>query len=725
MSSAEVIEIEAENVWKPLSAVDYSLLGFIGALQVLSLLMCVHLLRWRKWPPYVTKNVSLVVITTVSGVLWTLAMALSCGFFRRREGDLLAACDLERFLTWSTMCVHTVAFFIRVYRMWRILIKHDDKMWPTEYQIMFMSSISLVPVVVTWIAPHTGFFDERTNLCVTTTLSNSTVLVMDALGFLAIGFLWFVCARQLKWVRRQFNEYETMKRTLLYMTITLASYVGVVLFLLDGKYVLQRRVAIFYPLMTTAILLWGSIREPFMNKMLGNNEYLLSYTKGFAELPSPAQLRASLAEQLSVDHLREEFRRYIKTKVAQELVDFYLDSLHREEVTGFFERQAVTMRIVEQYIREGAPDQVNISGECRDTVLATDVTAYDIFDEARAEVLLVMETNFQREFVTTEGFRRIQDASEEEQRELRLLRAGGMLPQGSPSRLGSPAEKTPSPPSALAVALAVGTVAKSNGKTPPPRSPSASSFLPGLVDAFKKLPFLGRNAKVAASESRRPERRASAPAAAAAAAALSTDGAVASESSSSSSGSSKELEEGRQGRQQQHSPPKVVSEAAGAAGTGAVVATVLAATAGEGRRDNNEDLSLPPRKMRRQDHMRLGLTIGTTRAAGGTDGDGTHDNGRNRSMPGHDGFGGLDGLSSVSTEDSPDWVRFADWVQNGEGQGVSQRRSSGAAASCIGGGGGRGGGGGGSVGAGRRLRDVEEGFGPDGGGRDGRGGGSS
>lgn len=43
--------------------------------------------------------------------------------------------------------------------------------------------------------------------------------------------------------------------------------------------------------MTTAILLWGSIREPFVNKMLGNNEYLLSYTKGFAELPSPAQVR--------------------------------------------------------------------------------------------------------------------------------------------------------------------------------------------------------------------------------------------------------------------------------------------------------------------------------------------------------------------------------------------------------------------------------------------------
>lgn len=38
-----------------------------------------------------------------------------------------------------------------------------------------------------------------------------------------------------------------------------------------------------------------------------------------------------------------------------------------------------------------ASPQVNISEECREGILATDVTAYDIFDEARAEVLAVME----------------------------------------------------------------------------------------------------------------------------------------------------------------------------------------------------------------------------------------------------------------------------------------------------------------------------------------------
>ncbi|CAM9633812.1 unnamed protein product [Ectocarpus sp. 13 AM-2016] len=327
--------------------------------------------------------------------------------------------------------------------MWRILIKHDDHMWHTV----------------------------------------------------------FVCARQLKWVRKQFNEYDSMKRTLLYMTITLASYGVLVLFLLADDLTVSRRVALFYPVMTTYILLWGSIREPSIKNILGDDEYLGSYKHGFAQLPSPAQLKASLAEQLSVDQLRDEFRRYIKTKVVQELIDFYVDSLDREEVTDFFERQAATMRIVDQYIREGSSDQVNVSGACREKILTTDVTAFDIFEEARAEVLVVMETNFQRDFVTTEGFRRIMDASKKEQRELSLLRSRGMLSLGrlsTPgSRVSERTSRSSSPHNSTAAAAAAAVTAVRD-ELPTLQSPS----LPGLVVAFKSLPYPMRNATAAASESR-------------------------------------------------------------------------------------------------------------------------------------------------------------------------------------------------------------------------------
>ncbi|CAM9258459.1 unnamed protein product [Scytosiphon promiscuus] len=431
--------------WQPLGLLDFFVVGMVSTFQVAAFGVCIHLVQWRKWPPYVTKNVNVVIISTFAGILWTAAKAIEVGFIRRSAGDVLAACDFERLLAWGTLLVHVSAFFVRVYRMKRILIDHDEHMWRTEHQILFLSGVSLIPVVTTWLIPGTATMRHyprvRPRLWGPRWAPRQMCIIQETI----FSRTEFVCIRRLKTVRKQFNEYHTLTHTLMWLTVALLSYAVVVVVLLDGRHVVIRRVAIFYPMITTYILLWGSIREPFTKKILGDDEYLWSYTKGFSELPSPAQLKASLAEQLSVEQLRTEFRRYIKTKVAQELVDFYLDSLDREENHGlpnpgvfasavcanvrvFLASQAVTMRIVDRFVREDSPDQVNISQECRDHILATDVTAYDIFDGARKEVLAVMETNFQSDFVATEGFRRIANASEVEQREIRLLQADGIIP---------------------------------------------------------------------------------------------------------------------------------------------------------------------------------------------------------------------------------------------------------------------------------------------------------
>lgn len=54
------------------------------------------------------------------------------------------------------------------------------------------------------------------------------------------------------------------------------------------------------------------------------------------------------------------------------------------------------MRIIDQFIRVGSKDQVNLSEGCRERVLGTDVTAYTMFDEARNEVLRIMEVRVLR-----------------------------------------------------------------------------------------------------------------------------------------------------------------------------------------------------------------------------------------------------------------------------------------------------------------------------------------
>lgn len=50
--------------------------------------------------------------------------------------------------------------------------------------------------------------------------------------------------------------------------------------------------------------------------------------------------------------------------------------MDREQVEGYFERQAVTMSIVDRFVVEGAEQEINISEECRKRLLESDATKY-------------------------------------------------------------------------------------------------------------------------------------------------------------------------------------------------------------------------------------------------------------------------------------------------------------------------------------------------------------
>ncbi|CAN0331579.1 unnamed protein product, partial [Laminaria digitata] len=71
--------------------------------------------------------------------------------------------------------------------------------------------------------------------------------------------------------------------------------------------------------------------------------YLVQFTFGFSRLPTPAQMRASLADQLGVEDLRRKFRKYAAGRVAPELPDFYKACMDRGQVECYFKRQAVAI----------------------------------------------------------------------------------------------------------------------------------------------------------------------------------------------------------------------------------------------------------------------------------------------------------------------------------------------------------------------------------------------
>lgn len=56
------------------------------------------------------------------------------------------------------------------------------------------------------------------------------------------------------------------------------------------------------------------------------------------------------------------------------IVEFEQACMDREQVEGYWERQAMTMAIIDRFVVEGADQQINISDECRLRILEFEIT---------------------------------------------------------------------------------------------------------------------------------------------------------------------------------------------------------------------------------------------------------------------------------------------------------------------------------------------------------------
>ncbi|CAB1111557.1 unnamed protein product [Ectocarpus sp. CCAP 1310/34] len=72
------------------------------------------------------------------------------------------------------------------------------------------------------------------------------------------------------------------------------------------------------------------------------------------------------------------------------MTSFFSDSLDRECVRDYFLLQASTLRILDRYIREGAPVTIPLSSCCRDEMLTSKASSAFIFETARQEVMARM-----------------------------------------------------------------------------------------------------------------------------------------------------------------------------------------------------------------------------------------------------------------------------------------------------------------------------------------------
>ncbi|CAN0158874.1 unnamed protein product, partial [Scytosiphon promiscuus] len=413
-----------DDIWTPLHTMDYLHLGITATYQVLVLVVVTHLWLCRKWPPYIPRQISLVCITGIAGVVAYFGALIAYGVFERQEGDFLANCAVEGLFDYTGWGVWTSVALVRVYRSWKILVRHSIDMWPAWGQVALISLPWLIPVVAYSIRPELAEFNERGNWCDINLPINTALYVYGCVPIIGAFCLSF----QMRHVRKQMNFFRMQVLQLLFLLAT-----GTVIFpLLEGwleDHDDIRRAWIMYDnVLSSLILFWPSIVEPLFRHLTGDEEYLISYTKGFSELPTPSQMRSSLKDQLSLDELRQEFEKFADSKIARELPDFYKACLDREEISDFFERQAVTTAIIDRFIRVGAEQEVNISGEVREKILTTEITSYNIFNEAMVAVLKIMDSNFSAEFQQSQAYKSLQKVVDDEADELERLRKTNQLP---------------------------------------------------------------------------------------------------------------------------------------------------------------------------------------------------------------------------------------------------------------------------------------------------------
>ncbi|CAM9540121.1 unnamed protein product, partial [Laminaria digitata] len=64
-----------------------------------------------------------------------------------------------------------------------------------------------------------------------------------------------------------------------------------------------------------------------------------------------------------------------------------METIDRESLRDHFLLQAATMRILDRYVRDGAPMFIPLSSWCRRSILMTRATSAFMFGRAREEVM--------------------------------------------------------------------------------------------------------------------------------------------------------------------------------------------------------------------------------------------------------------------------------------------------------------------------------------------------
>eukprot|EP00903_Cladosiphon_okamuranus_P012689 g11867.t1 len=421
----------AMMVWEPLTSVDYFLLSFAAFHQAAVLVAVIHLVACREWPPYVVKNIPLVCVTGVAGPIHIFGVVITFGFLDFTSPSLLSNCFFQGVMVWTGAGLYYTSAVVRVYRNYKVLVLHSANMMSPTVQIL----IAMVPIWAAAFAllwPSVATMDFELNTC-----RGNARFVLQAVfnyaGLLLIGavsLLW-----KMRNARRQMNEYRVMILSLGPLLLSVA-LVNVGAFEIAHDLTLARRLALVTNVIRGAFLFWPVIYTPLYKFIKRDQDYADSFVLGLEPSITPAMLRASLADQLKIEELWTHFEKIAEEKLHRSVPAFYKAVMDRDKEEGHFERQARTMDIIDTYVHYNAlyRMELNLSEPCRQRILASEVTRYNIFNEAAAEVLQVLQEKCEMAFQASPAYEVLLRKAEKEEAEMQALDKAKLVPKQTSAR---------------------------------------------------------------------------------------------------------------------------------------------------------------------------------------------------------------------------------------------------------------------------------------------------
>ncbi|CAB1117007.1 unnamed protein product [Ectocarpus sp. CCAP 1310/34] len=363
-------------------------IGFAAVVDFIVALLLIHIVLFRQWPPYKAVHPGLIVYTGLATMLATVWVSIRYGMW----GDVVDCSGVS--LAMFSLGALFSCGVVRVYRYHNVLVRHSGVMLPVTVQVATLLLPFLIgPAMVLARADDaTPTFDSTAGECL------ETWQPPDISEWVAAGILAAVAlalAFRLRIVRSQapheFLSAVATSASLALAVVSLPLVETIMRDTADETAMHRRRTAM---LVITALVGMVVVAAPVLHPLrllvFKDDEFNSGGVYGFGKWGKQTESAQDVHVQSQIRWVDNLVRRPGRDALGQASATdaaCFLDMVARDEEEDYCLRQAATMRILDTYLRDGAPRFVPLSAECRGGIVRSMASSVYTFGRAREEIL--------------------------------------------------------------------------------------------------------------------------------------------------------------------------------------------------------------------------------------------------------------------------------------------------------------------------------------------------